>query len=166
MNNKFPQISANFRKFHLSKGLTIIELAVVIVVLGLAIPPLLTMWADVAWRSSRSEFLADSAFYAQQLMEEIKSKDFVDPDDPNNTNLGPNTGENYPDFDDADDFNGYSDNPASGYARSVAVNYAWLSGATWTITGSATDYKRITVAVSRGSGHIIPVILTALVSAH
>jgi prepilin-type N-terminal cleavage/methylation domain-containing protein len=148
------------------KGLTIIELVVVIVVLGLAIPPLLTMWADVGWRFSRSEFLADSGFYAQALMEEIKSKAFVDPNDPNNTNLGPNAGESYPNFNDVDDFNGYSDNPASGYTRLVAVDYVSLSNATWINSASATDFKRIIITVSRAIGHVIPVTLTALVSAH
>lgn len=156
-----------------NKGLTIIELVVVIVVLGLAIPPLLTMWANVAWRSAASELLADSAFYAQQLTEEIKSKSFVDPDDPNNTNLGVNSGEGSNDrttFDDVDDFVGCTDvsviAPGTGYVRSATVTYVSLSGSTWQISGSATDYKRVTVTVSRSGGSAIPVSLTALVSAH
>ncbi|TAN60802.1 prepilin-type N-terminal cleavage/methylation domain-containing protein [bacterium] len=156
-----------------NKGLTIIELVVVIVVLGLAIPPLLTMWANVAWRSAASELLADSAFYAQQLMEEIKSKDFVDPDDPNNTNLGVNSGESSNDrttFDDVDDFAGCADasvtTPAAGYTRSTAVDYVNLSGSAWQMSGSPTDYKRIVITVSRSGGAAIPVSLTALVSSH
>jgi prepilin-type N-terminal cleavage/methylation domain-containing protein len=156
-----------------NKGLTIIELVVVIVVLGLAIPPLLTMWANVAWRSAASELLADSAFFAQQLMEEIKSKDFVDPDDPNNTNLGLNSGESSNDrttFDDVDDFAGCTDasvtTPDTGYTRSATVAYVNLSGSTWQLSGSATDYKRIVVTVSRVGGSAIPVSLTAMVSSH
>lgn len=150
-----------------SKGLTIIEMVVVIVVLGLAIPPLLTMWADVAWRSSRSELLADSTFYAQQLMEEIKSKNFVDPEQPSDTTLGPNGTETYPNYDDVDDFNGRTDNPVAGYTRSVTVDYISLSGgSSWQTSGTATDYKRIIVTVSRSSGSALPVSLTAMVSAH
>lgn len=156
-----------------NKGLTVIELVVVIVVLGLAIPPLLTMWADVAWRSSRSELLADSAFFAQQLMEEIKSKSFVDPDEPNNTNLGVNGGEsanNRATFDDVDDFVGCTDasvtTPATGYTRSAAVDYVSLSGSAWQTSVSATNYKRIIITVSRSGGSALPVSLTALVSSH
>lgn len=157
-----------------NKGLTIIELVVVIVVLGLAIPPLLTMWANVAWRSAASELLADSTFYAQQLMEEIKSKNFVDPDDPNNTNIGINGTENSNDrttFDDVDDFVGCTDTsvtaPDTGYTRSAAVSYVTLNVSTWDEVPSGTsNYKRITVTVSRSSGSAIPVSLTALISSH
>lgn len=149
------------------KGLTIIELVVVIVVLGLAIPPLLTMWANVAWRSAASEFLADSAFYAQTLMEEIKSKNFDEnASSPWSAALGPEGGETYPNYNDVDDFNGYTNSPAAGYTRSAAIDYVRLSGSTWTTSASATDYKRIVVTISRASGHVIPVTLTALVSAH
>ena len=42
--------------------------------MGVAIPPLMTMWADTAWRSGKAESSADAGFYAQELMEEIKTK--------------------------------------------------------------------------------------------
>lgn len=58
------------------KGFTLMEMLAVIVLMGAAIPPLLTMWADIAWRSGRTEAIADAQFYAQELMEEIKSKSF------------------------------------------------------------------------------------------
>lgn len=165
-----------------SKGLTIIELVVVIVVLGLAIPPLLTMWANVAWRSAASELLADSTFYAQQLMEEIKSKNFDENQSPpwtSSASFGPDGAENYPDFDDVDDFNGRLDSPASGFTRSVTIDYIRLSGSAWQACGSVNCaavstcancneccYKRVTVTVLRSSGSAIPASLTALVSAH
>lgn len=141
----------------------------VILVLGLTIPVLLTMWADVSWRSARSEQLADATFYAQQLMEEIKSKKFVDPEDPTNTALGPN-GEIYPLFDDVDDFNGCADSsvttPASGFTRSGVVDYVTLSGTTWIPSGSSTPYKRITVSVSRTDNLVSDVSLVTIVSSN
>ena len=104
-------------------GLTIIELVVVIVVLGLAIPPLLTSWANIGWRSVRSESLADATFYVQALMEEIKSKSFDEnSSSPWSSSLGPESGESRTGtgasaYDDVDDYiisNGPLPN-ASGY---------------------------------------------------
>lgn len=133
------------------RGLTLIEMVSIIVVLGLAIPILLTMWADVAWRSSRSEVVADAIFYTQQLMEEIKSKGFdSNSSSPwtNAINIGVDSGEDRADkdtFDDVDDFvtlclPGYSNHPtcdktctdtrvtvpANLYSRSVRVEYVYL----------------------------------------
>lgn len=147
------------------RGITLIEMVAVIVVLGISIPVLLTMWSDVAWRSARSEVIADAAFYAQALMEEIKMKAFDENDSsPWSSSLGTEAGESYADYDDVDDFNGYSDSPEARYSRSVAVEYVrlnasdiWESCGTVSSCASSPDcvncngccYKRITVNVSR-----------------
>ncbi|MCM8800680.1 MAG: hypothetical protein NC912_01485 [Candidatus Omnitrophica bacterium] len=132
------------------KALTLIELITIIVVLGVAIPVLLRMWAEVALRSSRSEAIAEATFYAEELMEEIKSKEFVDPQDRSNPNLGPNSGENQRlDYDDVDDFNGYLDSPAPGYTRRCIVDYVTLNTNIWESSASTTNFKRITVSVLR-----------------
>lgn len=153
-------------------GLTIIELVVVIVVLGLAIPPLLTSWANIGWRSARSESLADATFYVQQLLEEIKSKRFDENTaGPWSSSLGPESGESRTGsgasaFDDLDDFNGYPDSPATRYNRSAAVDYVTLSGTTWQNSGSITNFKRITVTVSRSDGLAGDVSLVTIVAAY
>lgn len=160
------------------KGITLIEMVSIIVVLSLAIPILLTTWADVAWRSSRSELVADTTFYVEHLMEEIKSKRF----DENTTSpwtssgsLGVDAGEtrsNKDTFDDVDDFmttgaqsctDTLVTNPATGYTRSVTIDYVYLNGTTWqacnpqppacgTVTNCSNCnqccYKRITVKAS------------------
>ncbi len=167
-------------------GMTLIELVLVIVILGVSIPVLLRMWADVGWRASRSEIITDATFYAQQLMEEIKSKEFDENDDSpysNSANFGPDSGEssnNALTFDDVDDFVGCADavvtTPAAKYARSVMVDYYRLNGTTWeacgaVACGSVTDcatcsqccYKRIVVTVSRTDNLIKDVRLATLV---
>lgn len=165
------------------KGITLIEMVVVIVVLGLSIPALLTMWADVAWRSARSEGIADAAFYAQALMEEIKSKSFDNNTEfPWSAPLGHEAGETYPNFDDADDFNNYTDTPTTGYSRCVTVDYVTLSGTNWTgtctpsnhtscaavncVSADITDYKRIIVRVWRTDNLVSNVSLVAMVSGY
>lgn len=163
-----------------SKGLTIIELVVVIVVLGLAIPPLLTSWANIGWRSARSEALADATFYAQQLLEEIKSKRFdektVSPWT-SSGNFGYDTGENGNNkdtFNDVDDFvtagaqsctDPLVTTPVTSYSRSVVADYVTLSGTSWISSASTTSYKRITVSVSRSDGLAKDVNLVTIVAA-
>jgi len=150
------------------KGVTLIELIWVIVIMGVALPVLLRMWADVAWRGVRSEAIADATFYAQELMEEIKSKRFdenITP--PWSATLGPNSGESgRASFDDVDDFNGYSDTPATGYTRTVAVNYAALSGSTWTVSGTSTDFKQITVVINHNKNFFKDLTLVTIEGAY
>jgi hypothetical protein len=123
------------------------------------------MWQDLSYRSARATAISQATFYAQELMEEIKSKRFDENNDsPWSSTLGIE-GETYPNYDDVDDFNGYSDNPATGYTRSVTVNYVRLdANNTWqncagsiscqSDIGDCTDcnhhccYKRIDVSVS------------------
>ncbi|MFA6217423.1 MAG: type II secretion system protein [Candidatus Omnitrophota bacterium] len=173
-----------------NKGMSLIELIVIIVVLGFSVPVLMTMWSDVSWRSVRSESLADAAFYAQQLMEEVKSKSF----DNNDTSpwtpsasFGAESGENRNDkdtFNDVDDFVGCTDSlvttPALGYTRTIAIDYVNLSGNAWGACGAVSScveqtdcnscsqccYKRIQVNVSRSNNLASDISLTTIVGAY
>ena len=161
-------------------GLTLIEMVALIVLMGVAIPPLMTMWADTAWRSGKAESSADAGFYTQELMEEIKTKAYDekkldDSGPPWSSSLGAD-GESYPNFDDVDDYNNYSDAPTSGYARQATVAYIQLSGNNWiacpaapcvaVIDCSACNqccYKRVTVSVSRNDNVVSNLSLTTIV---
>lgn len=176
------------RKAHGAKGFTLMEMLAVIVLMGVAIPPLLTTWADIAWRSGRTEAISDANFYAQDLMEEIKTKSFDErkindtgPRWSNPGEFGPDSGEGArADYDDVDDFNTYSDAPASGYTRSVAVEYVRLPASNvWQACSSSCNndvsdcsgcnrccYKRVTVSVSRNDGLADNISLTTIVSSH
>ncbi|MFC1592391.1 type II secretion system protein [Candidatus Omnitrophota bacterium] len=119
-----------------ARGVTMVELVTVIVVIGLAIPTLLLMWQNLAYRAGRTEAMVQAGFYAQELMEEIRAQD----------------------FDGVDSFDGYSDfcdnqgtcDSSSGrpFQRSVSVGYAELSGNVWGDSVNPTDYKRVEVSVS------------------
>ena len=172
-------------------GLTLIEMVAMIVVLGIAIPPLLTNWGDIAWRSARSESLADASFYAQELMEEIKSKRY---DENSSSPWTASTGFSATDageskansatFDDIDDFVGCADSlvtaPAAGYSRLANIDYVRLNGTAWQGCAAVNPcvaptncsacneccYKRITVTASRTDNIGGSAGLTTIVSAH
>jgi Tfp pilus assembly protein PilV len=139
------------------KGMTLMEMVVIIVVIGIAIPVLMRMWSDIAISSADSETISDVTFLAQELMEEIKSKRFVDPEEPDNTALGPNGG----DKDDVDDYNNATpETLAGGYTRKVNVRYRYVDPAdnAWKDSSSVTDYKyiRVTVESSKTTGGSFP----------
>lgn len=175
-----------------TKGITLIEMVVIIVVMGLAIPALMTMWANVAWKSSCSEALANAFFYAQELMEVIKSKRFDEKTIApytNSNNFGVDTDENSNNnatFDDVDDFVGATDTwvttPANKYSRFVNVSYVFLNSTnSWQLcslpvncTTAVTDcsscdqccYKRIAVEVSHQGNLVNNLSLTTIVAAN
>jgi Tfp pilus assembly protein PilE len=174
-----------------NKGITLIEMIAIIVVVGLAIPVLMTSWADVAWKSGRSEALADANFFTQELMEAIKSKRFDEKNATpytNSNNLGVDSGEsstNNATFDDVDDFINATDSwvtsPAAGYSRWVNVNYvflnsinSWQSCALPVTCGSITNctncteccYKSVTTSVSRQDNFISNATLTMIIAAN
>jgi type II secretory pathway pseudopilin PulG len=171
------------------QGINLIELVAVLVVAGIAIPVLMTMWATISWRSVGSENVADTTFYARALMEEVKSKKF----DHNtispwtfSANLGIDTGENRADsrtFNDVDDYVNTTDSnitvPAPGYIRSAIAEYVSLNATngwqacvlpvTCGAVSSCTNcneccYKRITVNVRRADRMPGELNLTAIVS--
>ena len=150
------------------KSFTLVELIAVIVILSLAIPTLLMMFTQANLNSITTESASKASYYAEALMEEIRSKKFDENDSsPWSSTLGPDGGEvSRSDYDDVDDYNGYGDNPSSGYTRSVSVEYVSLNGTKWQHAGSRTDYKRIDVSVSRNDKIFGPVNLIVLVSGY
>lgn len=132
------------------KSITLIELIVVIVVLGVGISSLMGMFVEANFNTLDTQALVDSTFYAEELMEQIRSKQFEDPDQ--TPVFGPESGESTADdYDDIDDYESYSDTIAV-YNRWVDVEYVELDVAdSWQSAGSPpTDYKKITIEVKRG----------------
>jgi prepilin-type N-terminal cleavage/methylation domain-containing protein len=169
-------------------GMTLIELIAALVVAGIAIPVLLTMWSTISWQTVRSEGMADSLFYAQGLMEEVTTKLFDEnSEDPWSSSLGVDAGENRANattFNDTDDFVGTTDpritTPALAYNRWVSVEYVLLNATkSWipcgaVVCGSVDNctacneccYKRITVNVNRTDNIPVNVSLATIVAGY
>ena len=151
MNHK--QVSYFLKK---RKGMTIVEIAITIMVLGLAIPPIMVLFAHIGQRSIESEFRMTAYQLAEGLLEEVLSKRYDENDSsPWSTTLGPDSGESTRSaYDDIDDFDGYTENPVSGFpgfSRLVTVYY--LDPDTDDLNtvqadSAGTDYKRIDVSVT------------------
>ena len=110
-----------------TKGITLIEMVVVVVVLSSAIPSLLYMFANITQRSIHAELISTATTLARSTMEEIMSKRYDENAlSPYSNPLGPEGGEAYPNFDDVDDFDGFNQATVTGYpgfSRSVVVYY-------------------------------------------
>ena len=115
-------------------------------------------------RNSESIYDRQAEFYAlsvaQRFIEEAKTKAFDEftiagnpgsiPGGFNATPMGSGPLENYPDFDDIDDFNGYSatiDTKMGQMSVSVDVDYVEDSDLETTVNPTRTFYKRMRVTV-------------------
>ncbi len=121
------------KKAH-QKGFTIIETVLMIVLLAIAIPPLLHLFAETAVTGAKASVLPTANVLAIELMEEIKATKFDELSAKSGSgnwsgSLGPDAGEtatNKATFDDVDDFNGWTQNFGAGYpgyTAAVSVSY-------------------------------------------
>ena len=157
------------------RGLTLIEVVTSIVVLGLALPPLISVFTTVAAHGPDDTSQRAAIAYANNLLEEIASKHFEDPGElPGSfgTEEGPRAA-----YDDVDDYHGLSNSPPQhfdgsalttygGFTRSVTVDRVTpldLDPLTVTLpTGVPTDFKRVRVTVAWTTGRGGEVTLTTL----
>jgi type II secretory pathway pseudopilin PulG len=167
--------------------MTLMELVATLVVAGIAIPALLSIWTTISWQAVRSEGTQGASIYAQGLMEEIVSKQYDEHDEsPWSTVLG-RDGENAANastYNDVDDFINTADlritSPAPGYSRWASVEYVLPNAAnTWAVCqpapvcGDVSNctscneccYKRITVNV-RTNNLPVNVSLTSVVAGY
>ena len=99
------------RLLHDGRGMTLIEVIMIVVVIAIAVPSLLALMSSTLFNSKESAILSQAAIFAQEKMEEIiadkksstRGFDYV------------TTEGRYP-----------SDSPASGFTRTVVVQSAGL----------------------------------------
>lgn len=151
------------RSLRASRGFSLAESMIAVVILAVAV----TAVAGVLHAArSQSAITADASTaqeLARQLMEEITSRPYADPDGP--SRLGPEAGETQRVlFDNVDDYHAYADTLVreqnTKYERSVAVAYrAARDGAAIANVG---DFALVTVTVQGPESR--PVVLSQLVT--
>jgi len=107
------------------RGLTLIELVVVIAVMLVAIPPLTSLYTEVASASVDETYQSAAVSLADSLMEEIVSKAFEDPDLSEGT-FATEEGSRAA-YDDIDDFDGLSNSPPQGIDGSDLDDYGGIT---------------------------------------
>ena len=167
------------------RAVTLVELVITLTVLAIAIPTLMNVAAYVAQRSVRSAAMLKATRLAQDLTEEILSVNFdelagKDANGNWSTTLAAETStkgrdgaanesaSNKTTFDDADDFNGFSETMAgsfAGYTRSVTVAYVSAPNINTPLAipspvpnSWAPDYKRVVVTVTPPVGPSVSVV--------
>lgn len=165
-----------------NKGHTFIELIFAIVLLGVAMPPLLNMFASTTESAANVDALPVATALGKELMEEIKARKFDELAGKGSTGnwsttLVSDTGEtatNKSTFDDVDDFNGWTQSFGTtypNYSASVSVDYVTgtdlnspLSIPSPVPNNWTPSYKRVVVTVSNSQQLAGDIQLTSVVS--
>ena len=145
------------------RGSTLIEAVTTILVLGIALPPLVSLFTEISTHSVDKDLQQMALTYADALLEEIVSKEFEDPDGSAGS-FGTEEG-GRSSYDDVDDYDGWSQSPPTrldgtalddyaGFTRSVEVHNVTDSDPDPTSPESdgSTELKRIRVRVTWTGG--------------
>ncbi len=159
-----------------SKGFTLMETIISIIIVAVAVVGILSVIYNVTQKGINPVMELKACELGQAMLDEIMLKRW-DEDTPlggghidvSLANIGTETGEtNREDFDDVDDYNGYSDGTGSeplkdeagnvltgftGFSRSVTVTFEKPTGAPSGI--DSRNYKKITVKVTLPTGEEI-----------
>lgn len=157
------------RLYRDQRGVTLIDLILVIIIVGIAIPPMVGVLITSTRNSTFGVTMARANHLASSVLEEIRSKRWDETAGAASATLGPETGETRATYDDVDDFHGLNETPpkdslgatmsgTTGFRQQVSVCYV-AGTALDTCLGSGTsNYKRITVTVTDPQGRVTPLV--------
>lgn len=150
----------DFRLSTNRKAFTIIELLITIVLVGVALLALVMSFHESLKSFERQKDLVTANLLCEDLMNEIRSKQYANPQ--YSTNFGPEAGETKRiRFNDVDDYNNWSETPPKTVDGTNLPNCAGFTRRVIVVNVPATnfnspplpdyytnDFKRITVVVS------------------
>lgn len=135
------------------RGFTLIELIFFIVVVGIGVAGILSVYTNTVRNSADPMVRKQALAIAESLMEEIAAKEYANP-------VGGYSGATRALWDDVDDYNGYS--TSSGITDLLGVAVPGLGGynvapavAVSTVTINAVTVKQIVVNVTDTQGNVI-----------
>ncbi|MGH7380606.1 MAG: hypothetical protein ACREKR_00040 [Candidatus Methylomirabilales bacterium] len=156
------------RLYRDQRGVTLIDLILVIIIVAIAIPPMVGVFITSTRNSTFGVTMARANHLASNLMEEIRSKRWDETAGAASATLGPDS-ETRATYDDVDDFHGLNETPpkdsqgvtmsgSTGFGQQVSVCYV-AGTALDTCLGSGTsNYKKITVTVTDPQGRVTPLV--------
>lgn len=149
------------------KGFTLIELIVTIVLAGIVLSAIVMTLHPLSESTGLMKQGRDATLLAEDLMSEIRSRKFEDPETP--LAFGPEAGESArAGYDDVDDYDGLSNAPPvtvegaplpkyADYTVTVAVENVLTDNfnAGTPAPDGSTDFKRIRVVVRKGRADLV-----------
>lgn len=147
---------------HARRGISMAETIVATLIIGLVLVSTIEIVGPMVRSTSVHADRLVAANLANELSEEIATKAFIDTVPDSDDDLGPDAGERpavRADFDDVDDYAGWTSTPPmlssnssmtslAGWTRAVKVTHAQLSDPT-SDSGTNTGLKRVVVVVSK-----------------
>ncbi len=148
---------------HDQRGITLIDVILVIILLALAIPPMIALFIQVVQGSTFGVTVARANALAATLVEEIRSKQWDENAPAASLPLGAEGGETRLTYDDVDDFDTLNESPPrdsqgtilagfNGFRQQVSVCYVANSALDTCLGAGTSNYKRITVTVTDPEG--------------
>ncbi|MFQ5847804.1 MAG: hypothetical protein ACE5IQ_09090 [Candidatus Methylomirabilales bacterium] len=145
------------------RGITLIDLILVIIIISLAVPPMVALLIQETRQSTFGVTATRANSLGSALLEEMRSKRWDENGGAASTTLGPESGETRATYDDVDDFNGLNDSPpqdplgnnltgAAGYRQQVSVCYVATTDLETCLGAGTSNNKRITVTVTDPEG--------------
>ena len=149
------------RLYRDKRGVTLIDLILVMVIVAIAIPPILGLLIQVVRGNTFGVTVSHSNSLASTLLDEIRSKQWDQTDPTPSVTLGPDA-ETRTTYNDVDDFDGLDESPPqdslgnplagfNGYRQQVSVCYVTNTDLN-TCVGGPTIYKKVTVTVTDPEG--------------
>ncbi len=141
------------------RGVTLIDVILVIVIMALAIPPMMALFIQTTRQGTFGVTVTHANHLAAALYEEIRSKQWDENGDAASATLGPEGGETRATYDDVDDYHGLDESPPQdstgtnfagfdGYRQQVSVCYVANTDLDSCVESGTSNYKRITITVT------------------
>lgn len=144
------------------RGVTLIDLILVIIIVSLAVPPMMALLIQGTRQSTFGVTVSRANSLASALLEEMRSKRGDENATSASMTLGPEFGENRTTYDDVDDYHGLDESPPkdslgndlagyAGFRQQVSVCYVANTNLD-TCVGGISLYKKVTVTVTDPEG--------------
>jgi len=156
------------RLYRDQRGVTLIDLIITIIILGIAIPPMVGVFITSTRNSTFGVNMARANHLASNLFEEIRSKRWDENTGAASATLGPDS-ETRATYDDVDDFHGLNETPpqdslgvaisgSTGFRQQVSVCYVADTAVNTCLGSGTSNYKKITVTVTDPQGRVTPLV--------
>jgi Flp pilus assembly protein TadG len=143
------------RLVHDQRGVTLIDLILVIIITSLAVPPMVALLSHVTRESTFGVAVTRANHLASTLLEEVRSKRWDENTGAASATLGSETGETRATYDDESppkDSLGTTMSGVTGFRQQVSVCYVANTDLNTCLGSGTSNYKQVTVTLTDPEG--------------